>query len=152
MSYLPIQCLDLNKAQINFIATTVTSQRSLDLGTLVSDTNDIVKATAYSLTLKAGKSYFIFLSLSHTKTNRTSYDIFIDGISLNMCKVELETATNLHGVGKSFFPANGMGLVLETTADKTLTVQVSTYTSSDFIYFNETSTYIPNGAITIFYK
>ena len=89
MSYLPIQSLNLYKAQINFIATTVTVARTIDLGNLVSDTNDIVKATAYSLTLKAGRSYFIFVSLSHTKTNRTSYDIYIDGVSLNMCKVEL---------------------------------------------------------------
>ena len=152
MSYLPIQSLNLNKAQINFIKTTVTTSRSLDLGTLISDTNDVTKTGTDTLVLKAGKSYFIFVNLSHTKTNRDSYDIYIDGVSLAMCKIELETATNLHGAGKSFFPSNGMGFVLNPITDKNLTIRVSTYTGSDGIYFDETSTYIPDGAITIFYK
>jgi hypothetical protein len=152
MSYLPIQALNLNKAQINFINTTVSASMTLSLGTLISDTNDITKTSTDTLTLKSGKSYFIFVNLSHTKTNRTSYDIYIDGVSLGMCKVELESSTAFHGTGKSFFPSNGMGLVLNAATDKALTIKVSTYSGSDVIFFNEASTYIPDGAITIFYK
>jgi hypothetical protein len=153
MSYLPIHALNLNKAQIDFAATAEVrlSYIDINLGTLISDTSDVVKASATSLTLKAGKSYFIYYSLSHRKTDPFSYDIYIDGVRLNQCSCVAEVA----GVGKSFYPQNGMGLVLNTTSDKTLTIRNVTLgdaSNYDVIYYDNASTHIPNGAITIFYK
>ena len=152
MSYLPIQGLNLNKAQAIIGSTTVRySYEDINIGDLVSDDASVTKSSATSLTLSAGKTYFIYVALSHTHTYTFSYDIYINGVQANQCT--MRHLTNY--VGLSFYPQNGMAIVAPVGSDAILTIRnlnLGTDVESDTVYFNNADLSQINGAITIFYK
>ena len=153
MSYLPIQGLNLKKAQvdIDYVAVVKTSVIDINLGTLVADDDSVTKTNGTSVTLKSGtKSYFIFVNLVHRHTYMFDYDIYLDGVRANQCSILSEANT----AGKHFAPQNGMALVINPIADVVLTIRnltTSNSTPNDTIYYNNADASIPNGAITILY-
>lgn len=151
MSYLPIQGLNLNKAQAVIGSTAVRySYVDINIGDLVSDDANVTKSSETSLTLSAGKTYFIYVALSHTRTYTFSYDIYINGVQANQC-------TMLHlsnTAGKDFYPQNGMAIVAPVGSDAILTIRnltIGNATYNDTVYFDNADLSIINGAITILY-
>jgi len=152
MSYLPIQCLNLKKAQAVIGSTPEVRYSYIDIniGDLVADDNHVTKSSATSLTLKAGKTYFIYAVLSHNRSYMFSYDIYVDGVRANQCTILHQSNT----AGKNFYPQNGMAIVAPVGSDAVITIRnltIGNATANDTIYFDTADLSIINGAITILY-